>query len=156
MIPKIIKNQLKKYNTAVIFKTNNNIQNVLRAKRNKTPERYSGIYNIVCDDCDKFYIGQTGRGFKDRYIEHLPRKNINNIKSSYAQHLMEYNHNYTSFIQNLKPLHYCKKGRFMDAMEEFIIYKASKFQRDELLNDMLSFKSNVFFDTVIRLSLIHI
>ena len=38
----------------------------------------------------------------------------------------------------------------MDAMEEFIIYKASKVQHDELLNDMLSFKSNVFFDTVIR------
>ena len=100
---------------------------------------------------DRFYIGQTGRGFKDRYIEHLPKMNINNIKSSYAQHLIEYNHNYTSFAQNLNPLHYCKKGRFMDAMEEFIIYKASKFEHDELLNAMLSFKSNVFY-----LSLIHI
>jgi hypothetical protein len=150
LIPQIIKNQLKKYNITVTFRTNNNIQNVLQTKRNKNPETCSGIYKIVCDDCDKFYIGQTGRGFKDRYIEHLPKKNIKNIKSSYAQHLIEYNHNYTSFAQNLKPLHYCKKGRFMDAMEEFIIYKASKLQHNELLNDMLSFKSNVFYDTIIR------
>ena len=98
LIPQIIKNQLKKYNITVTFKTNNNIQNVLRTKRNKNPETCSGKYKIVCDDCDKFYIGQTGRGFKDRYIEHLPKKNVNNIKSSYAQHLMEYNHNYTSFV----------------------------------------------------------
>ena len=68
LIPQIIKNQFKKYNITVTFKTNNNIQNVLRTKRNKNPETCSGIYKIVCDDCDKFYIGQTGRGFKDRYI----------------------------------------------------------------------------------------
>ena len=44
----------------------------------------------------------------------------------------------------------------MDALEEFEIYKASKTQGDQLLNDKLSFKSNGLYDTAIRVLEQHI
>ena len=30
----------------------------------------SGVYKLNCNDCDAIYIGQTGRSFKKRHIEH--------------------------------------------------------------------------------------
>ena len=97
-----------------------------------------------------FYIGQTGRRFEERFKEHLPMKNVINSKSTYAQHLIDCDHSYTNFSVNLKPIHFCKKGRYMNALEEYEIYKAAKSQKECLLNDMVSFKSNALFDTVIQ------
>ena len=79
----------------------------------------------------------------------LPRGDIQKIKSNFALHKVNQNHNYTSFQSSFKPLHFCKKGRLMDAPEEFKIYKASKTQGDQLLNDKLSFMSNRLYDTAI-------
>ena len=55
--------------------------------------------------------------------------------------MMQYNHNYMDFPTNFKLLHNCKKGAYMDAIEEYEIYKASKLSADKLLNDKHSFKS---------------
>ena len=107
---------------------------------------------ITCDDCDRFYIGQTGRGFEIRFKEHLPKKNNINTKSNYAQHLIDYDHKYTSFSDNLKPLHYCKKGQYMDVMEEYEIYKAHKDKHKHLLNDIIPLKHNVLFETVLSIT----
>lgn len=42
---------------------------------------------------------------------------------SYAHHLTINNLNNTVFNTNHKTLHICKKGRHIDALEEFKIYK---------------------------------
>ena len=76
-------------------------------------EKRTGVYKMICDDCDMHYIGQTGRGFFERYKEHLPTSISNTNKSNYAKHLVSLNHNYTNFEANCKPLHICKKGRYM-------------------------------------------
>ena len=86
----------------------------------------TGIYKISCNDCDKFYIGQTGRAFQTRFKEHLPKAK-NNLKSNYAAHLVNENHSYTDFETNMIPLHYCNKGNVMNALEEFEIYNKPKF-----------------------------
>ena len=57
-------------------------------------EKKTGVYKLSCDDCECFYIGQTGRGFQKRFIEHTPKHNLkgqttlSNIKSNYARHLI--------------------------------------------------------------------
>ena len=96
----IIKNAFKKHNIHITFRTNNNIQKILNNATRRPIEKRTGIYKMVCDDCDKHYIGQTGRGFFERYKEHLPRSNSNITKSTYAKHLISSNHNYTNFTTN--------------------------------------------------------
>ena len=38
----------------------------------------------------------------------------------------------------------------MDALEEYEIHKVARLQKECLLNDMVSFKSNALFDTIIH------
>lgn len=94
-------------------------------------------YKMICDNCDMFYIGQTGRAFVDRLKEHLPKSNL---KSNYANHLMTYNHKYSDSESNCKPLRMCYKGRHMDAAEEFEIYRPFRNKSSNVLNDQLGFK----------------
>ena len=109
--------------------------------------------HLVCRDCCCFYIGQTGRAFKKRFKEHLPKKDPSRITSNYARHLVDNNHNYTDFASNFQPLHMCKKGRYMSAVEEFEIYKAFKETNTQkvLLNEQLQFQSNSLYDTAIQI-----
>ena len=48
-------------------------------------EKRTGVYKMICDDCDMHYIGQTGRVFFERYKEHLPTSISNINKSNYAK-----------------------------------------------------------------------
>ena len=144
-------------NITLTFRTDNNIKKILHHKSAKPIKQRTGVYKIQCDDCNSFYIGQTGRAFKKRFQEHLPKNDIHNIKSNFARHLVNNNHNYTDFDTNFKPLHICKKGRYMDTLEEFEISKAFKQSKKTnnsqddgfILNDQLNFKSNPLYDTAI-------
>ena len=71
LLPNTIKNVLKKNGFAVSFKTSNCILNALRPVTNRLVENCSGIYKIECEDCNNFYVGQTGREFLDRYRDCL-------------------------------------------------------------------------------------
>lgn len=158
-LPHTLTNIFRKMNITLTFRTDNNVRKILHCKSTKPIKQRTGVYKIQCDDCNSFYIGQTGRAFKKRFQEHLPKKDIRNTKSNFARHLVNNNHNYTDFDTNFKPLHLCKKGRFMDALEEFEIYKA--FQQSKrtdnlqdggvILNDQLNFGSNSLYDTAIKI-----
>ena len=153
LIPYKIKNQFSKYNIITAFKTNNSIRRLLSNKKTiKIPtHEKSRIYKMICNNCSKFYLGQTGRSFGERFTEHLPKDDISKTTSNFAKHLMNKNHNITSFDKNCIPIHYCNKGAFMDAIEEYEIYYNYKTRPDILLNDKLSFKSNTLYDTAINL-----
>ena len=150
ILPDIIKNKLKKLNINVMFRTTNNIYNYFKNKTKINLENKTGIYKLKCNDCDKIYLGQTGRPFKERFKEHLPTKNLENIKSNFAKHIVNENHNYTNLEKNLEPVHLCEKGRLMTAIEEYEIYKHFKINPNILLNDQLQFNSNYLYDTAIE------
>lgn len=152
MLPKILNNVFKKYNFNIAYRTNNNIRNILQPRLPRPLESKTGIYKISCSDCQCFYVGQTGRPFLKRYSEHLPKRDHSIVKSNFAKHLIDRNHSYQDFRTNFKPLHFCKKGRFMDAMEEFQIYKAFKAHHNHILNEQLNFHSNSLYDTALRLT----
>ena len=101
---------------------------------------------LRCGTCEKFYIGQTGRTFNKRYKEHLPKGNLANITSNFARHLVEMNHDYENFDTDCTPLHICRKGRVMDTLEEYEIYRAHKLHSNNILNDKLCFTINTLYD----------
>ena len=150
-LPTFIKHKLNKYNYTVAFNTNNNIGNKILYKNTvKDISEKSGIYKMICSDCDNLYIGQTGRKFYKRYIEHLPKNDIFKCTSNFALHLMNHNHSDNiNFKDNCIPIHVCSKGRIMDALEEIEIYKQIKEDPKILLNDKLNFKSHCLYDTAL-------
>ena len=66
-----ITNLFKKTELNVAFWTKNTIGNLL-AHRQPAPDKcsLSGVYKLTCPDCNKAYIGQTGRKFTTRFLQH--------------------------------------------------------------------------------------
>ena len=66
------KTHLKHFNTDLIFTYKNKLKTQL--SHNKPPSLIkSGVYSIPCNDCNKSYIGETGRDLKIRIKEHKKR-----------------------------------------------------------------------------------
>jgi hypothetical protein len=71
---KTITNLFKYANINIAYKTHNTIEHILRPKLSTTTDNiYNniGIYQLICLEYPKNYIGQTGRTFKTRYKEHI-------------------------------------------------------------------------------------
>lgn len=151
VFPLSLKHEIKKHGKVLAFRTSNKLGKILNTNNNiKELQKKTGIYQVSCNDCDKIYIGQTGRSFEKRFKEHLPRA-TKSQKSNFAEHLVNENHNYTDISNNLKALHICSKGRTMTTLENYEIYKATKTRPQDLLNDKSTLQSNVLFETLIQL-----
>jgi hypothetical protein len=72
------------------------------------------------------YIGQTGRPFRVRFQEHFRDFKYGNIKSTFAMHLLEKKHSIGHIEDIMKVLYINNKGRLMDTIEKFYIYKETK------------------------------
>lgn len=150
-----LRNEMAKNNVTVSFRTNNKLGSILKERKNNKvkKEDKTGVYQINCDNCPKYYIGQTTRSFKKRFKEHIPASSSNNSKSSFANHLINENHNYSNFDKNLEVLHvHNKKGSYLNCLEEFEIYSSMKTDRINVLNEQTSFQSNIIYDAAIRVA----
>ena len=163
-MPSVLKNAVKKYGYNIGFKTDNQLEKHFK-KKNHTNNNFldrTGVYKISCDSCDKIYIGQTGRSFRKRFNDHISKtQNINStqqlekVNTKYGLHLINNNHDYTddkinNIHKNLKPIYFCNKGKFLDTLEEFEIYKNTQINANKLINDKLLNKKNVLFDKIIK------
>jgi len=72
------------------------------------------------------YVGQTGRSFRIRFQEHYHDFKYNNNKSIFATHLLEEHHSIGHINSIMEVLYVTKKGRTMDTIEKFHIYKEAK------------------------------
>lgn len=143
-------NILKKRNYKISYRTTNKLESILNKKPQiKNKYETCGVYKIACNDCPKFYIGQTRRSFKTRFNEHLPKNKVTQT-SNYAEHLINTNHNYSTIDENLQILHRYRNR--ITALENFEIYKAAKSVGNNLLNDKLNTQANALFDTIIRVN----
>src|SRR5436190_20390389 len=102
-----------------------------------------------------FYIGQTGRKIDKRMAEHKPVAHRNNLqnshqKSRFAQHLIEKGHNFGNAGKNVKIIHNRKKGRILDSLEEFKIYKSWRNDETNILNEKLNYKSHILFNKILQ------
>ena len=70
--------------------------------------------------------------------------------SAFANHLVNSGHKYSNINDNLSILHVHRGGKYLDALEEYSIYKAVKYTPHNVLNDKLSFQSNIIYDTAIK------
>jgi hypothetical protein len=68
-------------------------------------------------------LGQTGRSFQKRYQEYFHDFKYNKHKSKYATHLLENHHVMGPIDKTMQVLYTINKGRLMDTIEKFHIYK---------------------------------
>jgi len=72
------------------------------------------------------YTGQTGRPFKVRFQEHLRDFRYNNNKSKFTQHLIDNKLAIGRMEDIMEIVHITRKGKMMDTLEGFHIYKETK------------------------------
>jgi hypothetical protein len=73
---------------------------------------------------------------------------ISKITTVFAKHLVQHQHTLLPIEDCLTILHHQKKGRMLNTMEQFHIYKAAKTGNH--LNDQYTYTHNAIFETVLR------
>ena len=104
---------LKKTDLKISFETDNTIGKLLAQNKNTNFNKFnkSGVYQLTCQDCNRKYIGQTGRPFYIRFQENLRDFKYENGKSKFAQHLIDNRHSITP-MENIEVLHTNKKRQY--------------------------------------------
>jgi len=90
-----ITNLFKKTDLKIAWCTNNTIPKLLMPHHHP-PNKYarSGAYKLTCPDCNKAYVGQTGRSFTVWFKEHKYTFKTNSHVSNYAKHILELSHSF--------------------------------------------------------------
>jgi hypothetical protein len=145
-ITKIFKNT----NLKVTFGTNNTIGKLLttRHEHNRSKFENIGIYQLTCPTCNKKYIGQTGKQFRIRFQEHFRDFKYGNGKSRFSAHLLENKNSFGPIDNIMETLHTTGKGRMMDTLERFYIFRETKINNQ--ISDKLAIKPNVIFETIVQ------
>lgn len=81
---------LKPFKIKVVFKYNDCIKNILIKNSPKT--NVGVIYKIPCLMCDRFYIGQTGKGLEVRIRQHQYSVRTENNSNAMFLHMSHNNH----------------------------------------------------------------
>ena len=88
----------KKYNVKLIHTQSKALKNIVKTAKMESDEieKESGVvYKVSCGDCDKCYIGETGRQLKIRLKEHeRGSQSVElNRMSGLSQHVYQMKHN---------------------------------------------------------------
>jgi hypothetical protein len=145
-ITKLFKNT----DVKVAYTTNNSLGRLLAIKTDHKPDEYdrNGVYQLECPTCNKKYIGQTGRPFRVRFREHYNDYRHEHNRSKFAQHVLEEGHSFGPMNEVMKVVHFARKGKMLDTLERFYIYKEAK--QGNQINDKLTFQINPIFEAIVQ------
>ena len=135
-----IKNLIPKNKYKVSFYTPTNLAKaLLNCKTPLPPHLKSGVYQLLCQDCNTNYIGKTGRNFNTRIKEHCThwiKKSLG--KSNFADHLINNNHSFDP-SSHIKYLHLENNYKKLSHLE---IFEINKNLNNNLCNEQLIFSAN--------------
>jgi hypothetical protein len=115
-----ITNIFKRSELKITFLTTYTLCNMLIHK-DHAPDRFFswGVYKLICPDCHKAYVGQTGRQFSTRYKELKTAFLNNSNNSSFAKHPSDEPHSFGP-INNITQIVNChRKGAHLSTIERF-------------------------------------
>jgi hypothetical protein len=108
----------------------------------------NGVYQFTFPTCLKKYIGQTGRPFQICFREHHRDDKYANNKSKFAQHVLEEGHSFGPINEIMDTLHVARKGRMLDTLERFYIYRETHFGNQ--INYKLTVQSNPVVKMIVQ------
>jgi hypothetical protein len=106
----------------IAYKTGNTVSDILKDTYITSKFDQAGIYKLMCMDCNKVYIGQTGRTLRTRYKEHIRSIKYNKEDSGYITHILNNTHNYGTIEDVMEKIDQAKRGRIMNIEENLHIY----------------------------------
>jgi hypothetical protein len=139
----------KHTNLKIALRTNNTIYKHLCNSNPTTPTdifNRSGVYKLSCQNCNKAYIGQTGRNFRTRYKEHLRAFRHNTHQSKFAKHLHEHGHSFGKIETIMEVVKTQVKGNHLNTIERYHIYRETL--NNNQLNEDHTDTSNTIFKTL--------
>ena len=144
-----ITNLFRKTELKIAFRTTNTTGNLLSHK-NPNPDKFSlsGVYKLTCPDCNKAYVGKTGRRFAKRFKEHERAFRNNSHTSSFAKHLNEEAHSFGPMNSIMQILHCHKEGTHLNKLGRFHVHTEVAANND--LNENQAIFPNVVFDTLTK------
>jgi hypothetical protein len=107
-----------------------------------------GVGYWVGPDCNKAYVGHTGREFSARYKEHQTAFWKNDRNYSFAKHLNDTGHSFGLMNKIMQILHCHRKGPHLNTIENFYIHAEAK--NNNHLNDDHTFFPNAIFDVLLK------
>jgi predicted transcriptional regulator len=140
---------LKDANLKIAFRTDNSIQKLLQ-HNNTQRDKYtrSGVYKLTCPECQKAYVGQTGRDFYTRFKEHKRAFFHNTNHSKYAKHLLEYRHPFGNIDDTMTVLKHHRKGPHLNTVERYYIHKETLL--DNHINEEYTDTTNHIFNAILQ------
>ena len=121
-IPKLV----KVLGINIVFKNTCTLKSLLIKN---SPNQGAGcIYQVPCSQCNKVYLGQSGKELTVRLKQHKYNVRTGNMSSALFVHMNEFNHRIE--WQDAKELIYCKDLVKRNIIESSII----KVKADSLLN----------------------
>ena len=130
---------MRRWNIGCAFKTEHTVYSLI--KRNLSNDnglRRSGVYKIKCDDCEAFYLGETGRDVRTRVMEHRKYRE----RSNFGRHLLHTGHK-SKEDSNIEVLHVLPKGLKLTLTEAYEIWKETRNQH--LLNEQVQLNFQPLF-----------
>ena len=113
---------LKSLGINLIFSNPHTIQKSLI--KNSPQNENSIVYKIPCNNCNSFYVGQSGRGLSIRLKEH--KAYIRKADESKAVFLHVSSKNHTIDWENASVIMFCKDYSTRNIFESIIIRKSSQ------------------------------
>ena len=115
----------RKYNINLGLQATNMVKNYMpKVKHTSNKFNKNGVYQLTCQDCSKYYIGQTSRTFEKRLNEHEAAIRLKHPeKSHFSKHILESGHTKNiSLENNLKILDYNSDYKIRIFKESFYLY----------------------------------
>ena len=78
----------------LIFKYPNKLSRKLCNNRSTQKKLDIGVYKVNCNNCNKFYIGETGRSLNTRMREHKNDIKNDKVSSGIVKHVNETDHEF--------------------------------------------------------------
>lgn len=110
--------------------TGNKVKTLIGTVKDKTDTLdKSGIYSVICQDCNEVYIGQTRRTAKIRWSEHYKSIHSKTVdQSTPADHMISNNHNLAGF----RLLKQINNPKLLNAYEEIYIHRTNNMNKNKL------------------------
>ena len=132
----------------IAYRTNNTLQKHLSYNTTQV-DKYtlSGIYRLTCPNCNRAYVGQTGRDFHTRYKEHFRAFQHNTQQSKFAQHVTKHGHAFSSINSTMEIMQLHRKSTNLNTLVKFYIHK--EFVSNNHLNEEYA-NNNQIFTTILN------
>ena len=98
----------------------------------------------------QYEVHRTNRKqFRVRFQEHFRDFKYGNGRTRFAAHILENKHSNSPMENIMETLHTTGKGRMMDTLERFYIFRETKINNQ--INDRLTIKPNIILETIVQI-----